>query len=92
MHVQSALRRHTQNLSPAAHRLVCLVIVALEMGALGDIPFGLLAWSHLVFPPGDDEDSFWRSLTAGDKKGVMAAARDPGKDKEVCHHEGLRGA
>lgn len=41
---------------------------------------------------GGDKGSFWREATAGERKGVMAAVREPGKDKEVCCWAGFRTA
>lgn len=98
VYVQSAQRRHTQNLSPVAHHLVCLVIVALEMGTLGYEMCGCghpqvcylgLTWSSLLEMM---KLAFGEYLSAGGRKSAMAAAREPGKDKEVCHQEGFRGA
>lgn len=32
---------------------------------------------------GGDKGRFWRKVTVGERKGVMAAVREPGEDKEV---------
>lgn len=88
--MQSAQRRHIQNLSPVARWLVCLVIVALEMGTLGYEMCSCgqpqacwldLIWSSLLEMM---KAAFGEHLSVGDRQGAMAAVRKPGKDKEVC--------
>lgn len=54
------------------------------------VALGLLAWSHLVFPPGHDKGDFGEHLSAGDRKDEMAVAREPGKDKVACYQEWVR--
>lgn len=43
-------------------------------------PISLVSWCHAA---GGDKTRFWRKVTAGERKGVMAAVREPGDDKEV---------
>lgn len=54
------------------------------------VALGLLAWSHLVFPPGHDKGDFGEHLSAGDRKDEMAVAREPGNDKVACYQEWVR--
>lgn len=38
---------------------------------------------------GGGEGSFWREMTTSQRNAVMAAVREPGKNKEVLHQAGF---
>lgn len=98
VYMQFAQRRHAQNLRV----LQCTTLGAFSLWpwkwegrAMRSVVVGSLRPTSLVSrrpAAGGDKGSFWREVTAGERKGVMAAVREPGKDKEACHRAGFRTA
>lgn len=97
VYVQSAQRRHTQNLSPVAQSCVpCHSGPGNGNTGIWDVwlwaASGLLPWSHLVFPPGDDEGGFWRVFESRWQKGCNDSSQRAREEQGGVPPERVQGS